>query len=161
MKRFAEDTKEYSKESEWWQGIPLVREHAKMPKLMKNKTIEKFLTSEERKALKNKEKRRKKEKRKNKIRKVNGSSPYGMFLTFFKSILFIFGSPTTLQKHNADINLLRRERLAREHREQIRVKTFLIKSEKKEEESNVEKIQLNEDRDRRYNSQFNPEFSQR
>lgn len=31
MKRFAEDTKEYSKEKYWWENIPLVRETVSKP----------------------------------------------------------------------------------------------------------------------------------
>ncbi|KAL7071849.1 hypothetical protein ACQ4LE_008405 [Meloidogyne hapla] len=138
MKRFAEDTKEYSKESEWWEGIPLVREHAKKPKVVESKTSTKFLTSEERKAIKLK---KVKNEQKNKMKGTkNGPS---------KSV-----------QNSVDINILRQERLTRERREQLRVKTLTKQENKDGDEDNVDKmIQLNKDRDRRYNSQFNPEFS--
>nr|CAD2159238.1 unnamed protein product [Meloidogyne enterolobii] len=67
MKRFAEDTKEYSKDNEWWEGIPLMREHDKKPSKV-SKSEKKFLTSEERKAIKLK--KDKKKKRKDKIKGI-------------------------------------------------------------------------------------------
>lgn len=75
MKRFAEDTKEYSKESEWWEDIPLVRERIGNSKVI-SKTCEKFLTSEERNAirLRKEEKKRKKKERSGKRSVDSGSS---------------------------------------------------------------------------------------
>lgn len=72
MKRFAEDTKEYSKDNEWWERIPLLREHDKKPSKV-SKSKKKFLTSEERKAIKLK--KEKKKKRKDKIKGIE----HGLF----------------------------------------------------------------------------------
>nr|CAD2202795.1 unnamed protein product [Meloidogyne enterolobii] len=134
MKRFAEDTKEYSKDNEWWEGIPLMREHDDKKPSKVSKSEKKFLTSEEQKAIKLK--KEKKKKRKDKIKGIEHAQPC------------------------VDINLLRQERLARERREQQRV-IMLTKQENKDdvEESIDKMVHLNKDRDRRYNSQFNPEFS--
>ena len=76
MKRFAEDTKEYSKDNEWWERIPLLREHddKKPPKVSKSE--KKFLTSEEQKAIKLK--KEKKKKRKDKIKGIE----HGLFFLF-------------------------------------------------------------------------------
>jgi hypothetical protein len=141
MKRFAEDTKEYSKESEWWQGIPIVREKADKPQIAQ-KINEKFLTKAERKARKEQQKKAKKKKKKHRRHSSSSSdSPSKR------------KSADEKRKNN---ELLRRERLAREREEKIKVEK-LFKKEVVEPEAGRKTVV--DDRQRRYNSQFNPEFA--
>ena len=142
MKRFAEDAKEYSKESEWWQGIPIVREKIeKAPVEPKKVAQEKFLTKEEKRAKKEEKKRKKKAKRHRRRRSSSSSS-----------------NDSSKERKRKKLETLRLERLARERQEQQRVQK-LMKPGKEEPQEKAPITQVEEDRKRKYNSQFNPEFS--
>ncbi|KAL3074846.1 hypothetical protein niasHS_014291 [Heterodera schachtii] len=131
MKRFAEDTKEYAKESEWWQGIPLVREKVEKKTAAEDNKLEtnkskgggqtKFMTEEEKRTLKKmrkkkegKERRKedKKERRKNKKRKRHHSSSSAQSSST--------DSETEQRRKATKLDELRRERMVRERQEQVK-----------------------------------------
>lgn len=138
MKRFAEDTKEYAKEREWWEGIPKVREKAEKPMEKEAEKRAKFMTKEEKKAKKKERKRRKRR---------NSSS----------------SSSSDQEKEarkRAKMDQLRKERLAREKMEQARANKLLVGPTKEEPNSSKkQEFGVEMDRQRKYNSQFNPELS--
>jgi hypothetical protein len=139
MKRFAEDTKEYSKEKEWWHNIPLRRESVETPAPLKIKPNTKPAGLEvsnkpSANTLVEKDRKRKHHHRK---RKSESALP-----------------ADDEKNKKSKLEKLRQERLEREHLEQKRTKELF---EPKKTPTEV-KSQLDQDRGRRYNSQFNPEY---
>lgn len=161
MKRFAEDTKEYAKETEWWQGIPLVRDKpAAETELVPKVVAQKFVTKEERKAKRRAEKeakrreekeakrKRKKDKKKGKKRRRRSSSSSS-------------ADSSLERRRKKRLEQLRLERLARERQEQQRAQRLLKPVKEEPKPAEPKKTQVELDRERKYNTQFNPEFSKR
>lgn len=126
MKRFAEDTKEYSKEKNWWETIPLKREEI-------NKNPIQNIVEKTEKTNKKLKKRR------------HSCSP----LPIKKK-----KSHKIKEKSENKMEKLRAERIQREEQERKRAEVLL--RPKKEEPRMTE---LEKERTRKYNSQFNPEFA--
>uniref|UniRef100_A0A183CSF3 Cir_N domain-containing protein n=2 Tax=Globodera pallida TaxID=36090 RepID=A0A183CSF3_GLOPA len=148
MKRFAEDTKEYAKETEWWQGIPLVREgrvDKQQPDKSETKKSTKFMTGEEKRALKRAKKRKGRKKGKRRHSPSSGSSSSSS------------DDSEEERRKKTKLDELRKQRLVRERQEQAKAKRLFEPD--KEEKPTVVKNQIDEDRQRRYNSQFNPDLA--
>ena len=142
MKRFAEDTKEYSKERYWWEDIPIIRENStskaktkgptELPASKKSDISESKLDKNEAEVSK---------KYKHKKRRHDSSSDDEE------------AKKTKLAK-------LRQERLEREQQERARTEQLLkgcgVKKEPVEKKS-----QLEEDRTRTYSNKFNPNFAKK
>lgn len=142
MKRFAEDTKEYSKERYWWEDIPIIRENSTSKAKTKGPTelpASKKSDISEPKLDKNEVEVSKKSKHKK--RRHDSSSDDEE------------AKKTKLAK-------LRQERLAREQQERARTEQLLkgcgVKKEPVEKKS-----QLEEDRTRTYSNKFNPNFAKK
>ncbi|KAL3087747.1 hypothetical protein niasHT_029511 [Heterodera trifolii] len=165
MKRFAEDTKEYAKESEWWQGIPLVREKVEKKTAAEDNKLEtnkskgggqtKFMTEEEKRTLKKMRKKkdrkeRRKEKKKKKRKRHHSSSSAQSSST---------DSETEQRRKATKLDELRRERMVRERQEQAKTKQLFVKPEPKDEKVVTVESQAEDDRQRRYNTQFNPDLA--
>lgn len=139
MKRFAEDTKEYSKEKNWWETIPLNRENVNKTIVMSTfiKSVEnsktKSITESSSKKKKHQHSRSLSTSRKSKSRKHKKDQKKDM---------------TKLEK-------LRTERILREEEEKRRAEVLLNPTKKPLQ--NV--TDLEKERSRKYNSQFNPEIS--
>ncbi|KAI1726903.1 leukocyte receptor cluster member 1 [Ditylenchus destructor] len=150
MKRFAEDTKEYSKEKYWWENIPLVRETVSKPDKDSVNTLPQPSTT-----LQKVEKKRKHS-------TLSTSSSSSSIEVVEKSAKAAQSASSSAEdKKRSKLEKLRAERLARERAEHERVKELL--KPKKEEDYPLDaqtqrKLELENERNRKYNPQFNPDF---
>uniref|UniRef100_A0A915CWF5 CBF1-interacting co-repressor CIR N-terminal domain-containing protein n=1 Tax=Ditylenchus dipsaci TaxID=166011 RepID=A0A915CWF5_9BILA len=175
MKRFAEDTKEFSKEKYWWENIPIVREPLagkkdteavlSVPKPLANisavsskeiKVLQKP-RKESKKSHKKHHKHDKHDKSKKHKRKHSGSSSESLSESERKPL-----KKSASDKGRSKLEKLRAERLEREKIEKQRAIDLLKPKKEPEQEirsgGQQKKLELETERSRKYNPQFNPEF---
>ncbi|KAH7726802.1 hypothetical protein AAVH_05689 [Aphelenchoides avenae] len=172
MKRLAEDSNEYLKQQNWWEKLPIERPTVDRPLLTSDADAHKDLIlvpskpvfpsdiKDAKRKLKKEKKRRKKEEkklRKREKKKHRHRSPDRKKRKRSRSSSSSSSSSSSEpdeEEKKRRLEKLRAERLQREQAERIRERQLLMPK--------IEvKTPVPAERERKYNSQFNPEFARR